>query len=68
MKNHFSLLELAKNNNWYIFTNDVVKNNIPKDYLKYVIEDWVIEKITHGIYNTRDCFIDNLFLLQKLFI
>ncbi len=68
MKNYSSLLELAKNNNRYILTNDVVKNNIPKSYLKYVIEDGVIGKITHGIYNTRDCFIDNLFVLQKLFI
>lgn len=68
MKNYSSLLELAKNNNWYIFTNDVVKKNIPKSYLKYVIEDGVIEKITHGIYNTWDYFIDNLFVLQKLFI
>lgn len=66
MRNYSSLLELAKSNNGYIFTNDVVKKNIPKSYLKYAIEDGLIEKITHGIYITRDCFIDDLFILQKL--
>ncbi len=66
MRNYSSLLELAKSNNEYIFTNDVIKKNIPKSYLKYAIEDGVIEKITHGIYITRDCFIDDLFILQKL--
>lgn len=67
MRNYSSLLELAKSNNGYIFTNDIVKKNIPKNYLKYAIEDGVIEKnYTWYIYITRDCFIDDLFILQKL--
>lgn len=66
MRNYFSLLELAKNNNGYIFSKDVVKENIPKSYLKYAVQDGVIEKIAHGIYISQDCFVDDLFVFQKL--
>ena len=66
MRNYSSLLELAKNNNGYIFSKDVVKENIPKSYLKYAVEDGVIEKIAHGIYISQDCFVDDLFVFQKL--
>lgn len=50
MRNYSSLLELAKKNNGYVFSKDVVKENIPKSYLKYAVEDGVIEKIAQGIY------------------
>ena len=66
MRNYSSLLELAKNNNGYIFSKDVVKENIPKSYLKYAVEDGVIERIAHGIYISQDCFVDDLFVFQEL--
>lgn len=66
MRNYSSLLELAKNNNGYIFSKDVVEKNIPKSYLKYAVEDGVIEKIAHGIYISQDCFVDDLFVFQRL--
>lgn len=66
MRNYSALLELAKNNNGYIFSKDVVKENISKSYLKYAVEDGVIEKIAHGIYISQDCFVDDLFVFQKL--
>ena len=65
MRNYSSLLELAKSNNGYIFTNDVVKKNIPKSYLKYAIEDGVIEKITHGIYILHETALLIIYLYYK---
>ena len=66
MRNYSAILELAKNNNGYIFSKDVVKENIPKSYLKYAVEDGIIEKIAHGIYISEDCYVDDLFVFQKL--
>lgn len=64
MKNYSSLLELVKNNNGYIFTNDVVKNNIPKSYLKYAIEDGVIEKL-HMVYIIHETALLIIYLYYK---
>lgn len=66
MRDYSSLLKLAKDNNGYIFSKDVVKEHIPKNYLKYAVEDGIIEKVAHGIYISQDCFVDDLFIFQNL--
>lgn len=66
MRDYSRLLDIANNNNGYIFTSDLVKNKISKSYLKYAVEDKIIEKWNHGVYITDDCFVDNLYILQMM--
>ena len=65
MKNFSKLLNLAKNNNGYVFSKDVTEQNIPKDYLKYAVNESVLEKVAQGIYITTDTYEDKLFIYQK---
>lgn len=66
MRDYSRLLELAKDNNGYVFTKDVTKNNIPKDYLKFAVEDGVLERVARGIYISADAYVDDLFIYQKI--
>ncbi len=65
MRNYTKLLDLAKDSNGYIFTSDVVENDIPKSYLAFAVKDKVIEKIARGIYILPENFVDDLFVLQR---
>lgn len=64
MINYSKILELANKNNGIILTKNAVKNNIPKSYLKYALEDEVLEKIGSGIYITKETIADTEYLLQ----
>jgi len=66
MRDYSKLKYLAKKNNGYIFSKDVASHNIPKDYLRYAVNDGVIEKVAHGIYILTEEFIDNLYVFQQL--
>lgn len=44
MRNYSKLLELAKQNNGYVFTKDLSQNKIAKDYLKFAVKDGILEK------------------------
>ena len=64
MRNYTKLLERAKQNNGYVFTKDLSKNKIAKDYLKFAVEDGILEKIARGIYIKSDEFVDLLYVYQ----
>ncbi|MGN1222129.1 MAG: abortive phage infection protein [Christensenellales bacterium] len=64
MRNYTKLLELAKQNNGYVFTKDLSQNKIAKDYLKFAVEDGILEKVARGIYIESDKFVDLLFVYQ----
>lgn len=64
MRNYTRILELANKNNGIILTKDAVENNIPKSYLKYALEDEILEKIRNGIYITKETIEDMEYLLQ----
>ena len=64
MRNYSKILELANKNNGIILTKNAVKNIIPKPYLKYALEDEVLEKIVSGIYITKETIADTKYLLQ----
>ena len=66
MRDYSKLLALAGKNNGYIFSKDVASLNIAKDYLKFAVQDGIIEKVAHGIYIEKDNFIDTLFVYQKV--
>lgn len=64
MRDYSKLLKLAKENNGIIQTKVAVKNNIPKDYLHFAVQDKVLEKVKNGIYITPDTMIDEMYFLQ----
>lgn len=64
MRNYTKLLELAKQNNGYVFTKDLSQNKIAKDYLKFAIEDGILEKVARGMYIESDKFVDLLYVYQ----
>ena len=64
MRNYTKLLELAKQNNGYVFTKDLSQNKIAKDYLKFAVEDRILEKVARGIYIESDKFVDLLYVYQ----
>ena len=64
MRNYTKLLELAKQKNGYVFTKDLSQNKIAKDYLKFAIEDGILEKVARGIYIESDKFVDLLYVYQ----
>lgn len=64
MRNYTKLLKLAKQNNGYVFTKDLSKNKIAKDYLKFAVEDWILEKVARGIYIKSEEFVDLLYVYQ----
>ncbi len=64
MRNYTKLLEFAKLNNGYVFTKDLSQNKIAKDYLKFAVEDGILEKVARGIYIESDKFVDLLYVYQ----
>ena len=64
MRNYSKILKLASKNNGIILTKDAVENNIPKPYLRYALEDDVLEKIRPGTYITKETIEDTEYLLQ----
>lgn len=66
MRNYTKLLQLAKINNGYIYTKDIVDNHIPKSYLTYAVKDGKIKKLAHGVYVSDECLIDDLFVFQRV--
>ena len=64
MKDHSKLLKLARDNNGIIQTKMAVENNISKHYLRFAVQDNVLEKVRNGIYITPETMEDELYFLQ----
>lgn len=64
MRDYSKLLELAKENNGIIQTKMAVENNISKHYLRFAVQDNVLEKVRNGIYITPETMEDELYFLQ----
>lgn len=58
MKDYSKLLELAKEKNGIIQTKMAVENNISKHYLRFAVQDNVLEKVRNGIYITPETMED----------
>jgi hypothetical protein len=61
-KNYSKLVKLARNG--LIRTKDVSSAEIGRDYLRYAVEDGVIENIAPGIYLLKNEFEDRMFIFQ----
>ena len=64
MRDYSKLLKLAKENNGIIQTKMAVENNISKHYLRFAVQDKVLEKVRNGIYITPETMEDELYFLQ----
>ena len=64
MRDYSKLLKLAKDNNGIIQTKMAVENNISKHYLRFAVQDNVLEKVRNGIYITPETMEDELYFLQ----
>lgn len=58
------IIELAEKNNGYIRTKEITDSNIPKNYLKELVNDKKLTKISRGIYMLYNCYEDEYFKLQ----
>lgn len=64
MRDYSKLLKLAKDNNGIIQTKIAVKNNISKHYLRFAVQDNILQKVRNGIYITLETMEDELYFLQ----
>ena len=53
---------LNLNNNGYIFTKEIVKNNIPTIYLTRLVRQGLIKKVAAGVYILNDYIEDELYI------
>jgi len=58
------IFELAEKNNGYVKTKEITDNNIPKNYLKELVNDKKLTKISRGLYMLSNCYEDEYFTLQ----
>jgi len=58
------IIELVENNNGYIKTKEIIKNNISKNYLKELVDERKLKRINKGLYMLADCFEDEYFIFQ----
>lgn len=57
------ILNLFKNG--YLYTKDVIKNNIPRTYLTKLMKEGKIERVSRGVYTKKNAFVDEFVLLQS---
>jgi len=62
MRNYTKLLSVAKNG--IVRAKDLTALKVSRDYLKYAVQDGIIEKVAHGIYIEKNGCKDQLFLFQ----
>ena len=58
------ILCLAKNNNGYVTTKEVVKNNLNKMALKRLCDNQKLERISKGHYCLPNTIIDDLYIMS----
>ena len=58
------IILLAENNNGYITTKEVIKNNIPNIYLTQLVDEGKLLRTSRGLYMFPDCFEDEYYKFQ----
>ena len=54
-----------KKNHGYITTNELLSIGITKPYINVLINNDIIEKVSHGIYSAKEIMVDEYYILQK---
>ncbi len=61
------IMEIAKTNNGYVTSLQVTKENIPRLYLKLLVDKGMLEQSGRGVYTSPGTFDDEMFNLQARF-
>lgn len=61
------IMEMAKHNNGLVTSLQVAKNNIPRLYLKRLLDENLLEKVDRGVYIRPATLEDEIFNLQNRF-
>lgn len=61
------VLEIAKNNNGYIYSNIIKENNIPTIYLTRLVKEGNLKKIYRGIYIINGIIEDPFFVKSVVY-
>ncbi len=59
------IIKIAEDNNSYVQTKIVTENGIPKNYLKELVNENRLLKVSRGLYMLPDCFIYEYFIFQS---
>jgi predicted transcriptional regulator of viral defense system len=59
------IIHLAKEQNGFLWTNQVIKENIRVETLNSMVKRGRLEKISHGLYALPNVLLDEYFLLQQ---
>ena len=59
------IIKLAEKNNGYITTKEITDNNIPKNYLKELVNEKKLTKVNRGFYMLSECYEDEYFTIQS---
>lgn len=59
--------EMMESQNGVIFTSDLAKFNIPREYLSLMEKNGEIERISRGIYTNIDSLPDEMFFIQAIY-
>jgi len=65
MTNKETVLEIAKNNSGLLWSSELTKNGIAREYLNILQKEKMIEKIGPGIYVLVGQIPDDMFVFQK---
>lgn len=67
MKYASKIMQIAKQNNGIITSREVTKKNIPRIYLKILVDKGKLERIERGVYSRPEVLDDEMFALQSRF-
>lgn len=67
MKYASKIMQIAKQNNGIITAREVTKENIPRIYLKILVDKGKLERIERGVYAQPEVLDDEMFALQNRF-
>lgn len=59
--------KIMESQNGNIFTSDLAKFNIPREYLSLMEKKGEIERVARGIYTSTDSIPDEMFHIQKIY-
>lgn len=56
--------QLVNENDGLLFTEDITKHNIHREFIRKLVKEGYLEKVAHGTYLSKDGFKDSMFVLQ----
>lgn len=63
MDRYSDLIDVIKNNGGYITAREIEKENINRHYLRTLIEEGKVIRISRGFYTLKNSFADNFYIM-----